>query len=79
MIPLSSKIDKYKRILSEKQKSGRPCDIIHIMKLDNGKESAFLKITDKSIIASLNHNQFEFADDGYAFYEYIKNEVLKSK
>ena len=42
MIPLSSKISKYKRIMSKKQKSGKPCDIIHIMKLDNGKESAFL-------------------------------------
>ena len=37
------------------------------------------KITDRSIIASLNHNQIEFADDGYAFYDYIENGVLKSK
>lgn len=40
---------------------------------------AFSKITDRSIIASLNHNQFEFADDGYAFYDYIENGILKSK
>ena len=39
----------------------------------------FSKITDRSIIASLNHNQFEFADDGYAFYDYIENGILKSK
>lgn len=37
------------------------------------------KITDRSIIASLNHNQFEFADNGYAFYDYIENGILKSK
>ena len=42
MIPLSSKIDKYKKIMNKKLKSGKPCDIIHIIKLDNGKESAFL-------------------------------------
>lgn len=42
MIPLSSKIDKYKRIMNKKIESGKPCDIIHIIKLDNGKESAFL-------------------------------------
>lgn len=40
---------------------------------------AFSKITDRSIIASLNHNQFEFADDGYVFYDYIENGILKSK
>lgn len=40
---------------------------------------AFSKITDRSIIASLNHNQFEFANDGYAFYHYIEKGILKSK
>ena len=40
---------------------------------------AFSKLKDKSIIASLNHNQFEFADDGYAFYDYIENGILNSK
>ena len=39
----------------------------------------FSKITDRGIIASLNHNQFEFADNGYAFYDYIENGILKSK
>lgn len=42
MIPLSSRIDKYKKIIDKKMKNGKPCDIIHIMRLDNGKESAFL-------------------------------------
>ncbi len=42
MIPLSSRIDKYKRIINKKTSKGRQCDILHIMKLDNGKESAFL-------------------------------------
>lgn len=40
---------------------------------------AFLSLKDKSIIASLNHNQLEFAEDGYAFYDYIKNGILNSK
>jgi len=42
MIPLSSKIDKYKRIVDNKKKAGKPCDIIHIVKLDDDRESAFL-------------------------------------
>lgn len=42
MIPLSSKIDKYKKIMNKKIEAGKACDIIHIIKLDNGKESAFL-------------------------------------
>lgn len=42
MIPLSSRIDKYKRIIEKKEKSGRQCDILHIVKLDDNRESAFL-------------------------------------
>lgn len=42
MIPLSSRIDKYKKIIDEKQKAGKQCDIIYIVKLDDGRESAFL-------------------------------------
>ena len=42
MIPLSSQIDKYKRIVEKKEKAGKPCDIIHIAKLDDSRWSAFL-------------------------------------
>lgn len=42
MIPLSSRIDKYKRIMEKKQKNGRPCNTLHIVKLDNNRESVFL-------------------------------------
>lgn len=42
MIPLSSRIDKYKKIVDGKKKDGKPCDIIHIVKLDDDRESAFL-------------------------------------
>lgn len=42
MIPLSSQINKYKRIIEKKEKVGKPCDIIHIVKLDYSRESAFL-------------------------------------
>ena len=42
MIPLSSRIDKYRRIIDKKEKAGNPCDILHIVKLDDSRESAFL-------------------------------------
>ena len=42
MIPLSSRIDKYKRIVEKKQQAGKPCDILHIVKLDDNRESVFL-------------------------------------
>ena len=42
MIPLSSKIDKYRKIMKKRLEKGKSCDILHIIKLDNGKESAFL-------------------------------------
>lgn len=42
MIPLSSQIEKYKNIIEKREKSNASCDILHIVKLDNDKESAFL-------------------------------------
>lgn len=42
MIPLSSRIEKFRRIIEKKEKSGKPCDLLHIVKLDNNRESAFL-------------------------------------
>ena len=42
MIPLSSHIQKYLKIMEKKEKAGKPCDILHIVKLDDSRESAFL-------------------------------------
>ena len=42
MIPLSGRIGKYRRIMEKKEKAGKPCDILHIVKLDDSRESAFL-------------------------------------
>lgn len=39
----------------------------------------FDKLVDKSIIATLNHTQLEFAEDGYRFYDYIKNNILETR
>ena len=42
MIPLSSQVNKYKQIMNKRLKNKKSCDIIHIVKLANGKESVFL-------------------------------------
>lgn len=42
IIPMSSKLEKYKKIIKNKEKKGTKCDILHIAKLDNNKESVFL-------------------------------------
>lgn len=39
MILLSSRIDKYRRIMEKKGKAGKPCDILHIVKLDDSREN----------------------------------------
>ena len=39
----------------------------------------FDKITNKSIITTLNHTESDFAFYGNRFYEYIKNNILHSK
>ena len=42
MIPMSSRVDKYRAIINKREAQKKPCDILHICKLDNGKESVFL-------------------------------------
>ena len=42
MIPLSSKIEKYQKIIDGKLANGKPCDILHIVKLDDDRVSVFL-------------------------------------
>ncbi|KAF0225280.1 MAG: Uncharacterized protein FD133_658 [Erysipelotrichaceae bacterium] len=40
---------------------------------------AYSKLTDRSIISSLNRNQWVFANDGYAFYDYFENGILQTR
>ena len=42
VIPLSSRIEKYKKIIESRIAAGKPCDTLHIAKLDNNLESVFL-------------------------------------
>ena len=41
-IPMSSRVEKYQKIIDSKVKNGKPCDILHIAKLDSETESVFL-------------------------------------
>ena len=42
MIPLSSKIEKYRKIMEKREAKGKTCDILHILRLDDKSESVFL-------------------------------------
>ncbi len=42
IIPMSSKVDKYQKIIQHKKQNNKPCDILHICKLSNDKVNAFL-------------------------------------
>ena len=42
MIPLSSRTLKYRKIIDKKMQKYNRCDILHIAKLDDGRESVFL-------------------------------------
>ena len=42
MIPLSGRIDKFRKIIEKKEHVGKSCDILHIVKLDDSRESVFL-------------------------------------
>ena len=42
MIPLSSRIEKYNKLIENKKTNNKPCDGLYICKLPNDKESGFL-------------------------------------
>lgn len=42
VIPMSSRTEKYKAVIRHKQALHKPCDILHVCKLSNDKENAFL-------------------------------------
>jgi len=42
MIPMSKKVEKYKRIIERRRREHKPNDILHVAKIDTGEESAFL-------------------------------------
>ena len=42
MIPLSTRVDKYQKIILKIEKQGKACNILHIAKLADGRESVFL-------------------------------------
>lgn len=39
----------------------------------------FSRLKDRSVIATLNHTQRVFADDGYRFYNYFEGNILKTR
>lgn len=42
MVPMSSRVEKYRAIIQKRERNGKPCDFLHICKLDNDRESVFL-------------------------------------
>ncbi len=42
MIPMSSRAEKYQKIISRRAAEGKPCDTLHVCRLDNGVMNAFL-------------------------------------
>lgn len=42
MIPMSSKAEKYQKIVDKRSADNKPCDTLHLCRLDNGVMNAFL-------------------------------------
>lgn len=73
MIPMSSQAEKFQAIINKKKADGKPCDTLHICKLDNGILNAFLlqdmfPITDEYISReyTINGNHLVLTSDNEA-------------
>lgn len=42
MVPMSSRVEKYQKIIERRTQEGKPCDILHVAKLDNDQLAAFV-------------------------------------
>lgn len=42
VIPMSSRVEKYKKIIVKKKEQNKSCDILHICRLSSGIENVFL-------------------------------------
>ena len=42
LIPMSSRTDKYQKIIQKRRQQNKACDILHVCKLSNDKVNAFL-------------------------------------
>ncbi len=49
MIPLSSRISKYQKIIEKKEQRHQPCDVLHIAKLANGKAHTIIGLIKRGI------------------------------
>ena len=56
LIPLSSRVEKYRKIIENRITSWKPCDTLHISKLDNGRENVFLLQDMFPITVFINQN-----------------------
>lgn len=43
IIPLSSKIDKYERLIRKRKEEGRPCDVVHVCKIGSRKQAFMIQ------------------------------------
>jgi len=76
VIPLSSRVDKYKDIISSRTSAGKPCDILHIIEINN-KESVFL-IQDIFPITE-EYVSREYTINGIHLLVWKDNEIIKQK
>lgn len=72
MIPLSSRVEKYKGIIQSKIDNHKPCDGLHVCTLPSGKENAFLiqdifpvtdEYVDREYTIGSNHLILPYEDD----------------
>ncbi len=69
VIPLSSKIEKFERLMKKKEEAGKPCDVVHICKIGSKKQAFVIQdmfpITKEYVQNEFNINQipYKLADE----------------
>lgn len=79
VIPMSSRVKKYKHIIDHKQRHNKPCDILHICKLSNDKENVFLIQDMFPIIEKYIKRPYTFANKPLVLINETERYVINQK
>ncbi len=79
IIPMSSRVEKYKAVIAHKKEMHKPCDLLYVCKLSNDKENAFLvqdmfPITEKYIL-----RPYTFAGNPLKLINETDRQIIESK
>ncbi len=79
MIPISSRVNKYRAIIDKREAEGKPNDLLHIARLDNGRHEVFLIQNMFPVTAKYIEREYMLAGRHFCVTSQSEMRVIRSK